>query len=97
MVIYLPTQALDETPLLDELTPREIVQELLDRLLRALVRLREAVEGIEWPGFAVQQDNPRARYPVGALPDDQVAHDIEGAPGIFSFVAVYPDVRQPAQ
>src|SRR6202045_3969148 len=28
MVIYLPTQALDETPLLDELTPREIVQEL---------------------------------------------------------------------
>jgi ATP-dependent HslUV protease ATP-binding subunit HslU len=28
MAIYLPTQALDETPLLDELTPREIVQEL---------------------------------------------------------------------
>src|SRR5580693_2693337 len=28
MVIYLPTQALDETPLLDELTPREIVHEL---------------------------------------------------------------------
>src|ERR1700732_1498873 len=28
MVIYLPGQALDETPLLDELTPREIVQEL---------------------------------------------------------------------
>ena len=28
MVIYLPGQALDETPLLDELTPREIVREL---------------------------------------------------------------------
>src|ERR1700733_14420068 len=28
MVIYLPGQALDETPLLDELTPREIVHEL---------------------------------------------------------------------
>src|SRR5467141_1085300 len=28
MVIYLPGQALDETPLIDELTPREIVQEL---------------------------------------------------------------------
>src|SRR3979409_228227 len=28
MVIYLPTQALDETPLLDELTPREICSEL---------------------------------------------------------------------
>src|SRR5437016_11854186 len=28
MVIYLPSQALEEAPLLDELTPREIVQEL---------------------------------------------------------------------
>src|SRR6202022_3393855 len=28
MVIYLPGQALDESPLLDELTPREIVHEL---------------------------------------------------------------------
>src|SRR5512142_2820616 len=28
MVIYLPSQSVDETPLLDELTPREIVREL---------------------------------------------------------------------
>src|SRR5882672_2593279 len=28
MVIYLPAQASDDTPLLDELTPREIVREL---------------------------------------------------------------------
>jgi len=28
MVIYLPTQSVDEAPLLDELTPREIVKEL---------------------------------------------------------------------
>src|SRR5580704_4317138 len=28
MVIYLPGQAVDEAPLLDELTPREIVEEL---------------------------------------------------------------------
>src|ERR1700744_5790729 len=28
MVIYLPSQATDETPVLDELTPREIVREL---------------------------------------------------------------------
>ncbi len=28
MVIYLPAQANDERPLLDELTPREIVREL---------------------------------------------------------------------
>src|SRR4030088_2554855 len=28
MVIYLPSQSLEETPILDELTPREIVREL---------------------------------------------------------------------
>ena len=28
MVIYLPTQSLEDTPALDELTPREIVREL---------------------------------------------------------------------
>jgi ATP-dependent HslUV protease ATP-binding subunit HslU len=28
MVIYLPSQAVDEGPVLDELTPREIVREL---------------------------------------------------------------------
>jgi ATP-dependent HslUV protease ATP-binding subunit HslU len=28
MVIYLPSQSMDEAPLLDELTPREIVHEL---------------------------------------------------------------------
>ena len=28
MVIYLPAQSVDEEPILDELTPREIVREL---------------------------------------------------------------------
>ena len=28
MVIYLPAQAAEDTPMLDELTPREIVREL---------------------------------------------------------------------
>jgi hypothetical protein len=28
MVIYLPAQSVDEEPMLDELTPREIVREL---------------------------------------------------------------------
>ena len=28
MVIYLPSQSVDDAPLLDELTPREIVREL---------------------------------------------------------------------
>ena len=31
MVIYLPSQAADDLPVLDELTPREIVRELADK------------------------------------------------------------------
>ena len=31
MVIYLPAQAADDVPVLDELTPREIVRERLDK------------------------------------------------------------------
>ncbi len=61
----------------------EIVQELLQRLFSTLFELREAVEGIKWPGFAFFEDDPQARYPVGALADDQVAHDVERAPYRF--------------
>ena len=43
MVIYLPGQALDETPLLDELTPREIVQEL-DKYVIGQADAKRAVE-----------------------------------------------------
>src|ERR1700726_3856087 len=42
MVIYLPSQALDESPLLDELTPREIVQEL-DKYVRGQADAKRAV------------------------------------------------------
>src|SRR5512140_624804 len=42
MVIYLPSQANDERPLLDELTPREIVREL-DRYVVGQVDAKRAV------------------------------------------------------
>lgn len=60
-----------------------MIQELLDRLVSALFQLREAVEGIERPRFAVLQYDPHPLHPVVALPDDQVAHDVESAPGVW--------------
>ena len=43
MVIYLPGQSVDEEPLLDELTPREIVRELDS--LYAAQRLSRSEDG----------------------------------------------------
>jgi hypothetical protein len=62
-----------------------------------IFELRKPVKGIKWPHVAVFQDDPQPRHPVGALPEDQVAHDVERAPGIFSFIAVCPSVGQSAQ
>jgi hypothetical protein len=57
-----------------------------------LFQLRKAVKGIIWPRFTILQHDPHLRHPVRALLLDQVAHDVERAPGIFSFVAVHADV-----
>src|SRR5580704_9035848 len=70
----------------------EIVQELVERLALTLFELRKAVKGIKLPRFAFLQNDPQPRYPVGALPGDQVANDVERAPAISSFVAAHPYV-----
>lgn len=75
----------------------ELVEELLERFALRLSCLGEAVEAVEWPGFAVVENDSRARHPVGALADDEMADDVEGAPGIVSFVAANPGVGQAAQ
>src|SRR5882757_9473089 len=76
----------------------ELVQELLQALASTFVHLRKAVKGIEWPRLAVLKNDARPQHPVGALPDNQVAQDVERAPGVFpcdaSFVTLHPDVRQ---
>ena len=47
MVIYLPAQSTEDTPILDELTPREIVREL-DRQ-EDLLRKGYRPSGVGWP------------------------------------------------
>jgi hypothetical protein len=75
----------------------EIVQQLLKRFALTLLRLRETIKGIKGPRFAAVQDDLHARHPVGTLADDQVAHDVERAPGLISFAAARPDVGKAAQ
>src|SRR5260370_11597707 len=75
----------------------KLVKELLERFALRLCLMREAVKGIEWPGFAVLQEDTQSRHPVGALPGDQVADNVVCAPGIFSFVGVCPNVGHASQ
>jgi hypothetical protein len=70
---------------------------LFHRFALRLSRLRETVEGIEWPRFTGFQEDSQSRHPVGALPGDQVADNVECAPCIFSFIGVRPEVGLTAQ
>src|SRR5438445_13832228 len=75
----------------------EFIQELLQRLALTFLELGKAVKGIKSSRFAVFQNDPSPRHPVGALPEDEVAHNVERAPAIFSLVAVHPYFGEPSQ
>ena len=69
MVIYLPSQAVEERPLLDELTPREIVRELdkyvigqADAKKAVAIALRNRIRRHDW---AHRRGEDRDRSPPG--------------------------------
>lgn len=76
---------------------REFIKQPGERLALAFANVSPAVERLERAGFAEFEEPSRARNPVGALTVDEMADDIEGAPGIFALVTQSPFVRQPAQ
>src|SRR5215467_15061563 len=63
----------------------------------ALALLGEAVEGLKAFGLAKLQDSFGAGHPVGTLAVNQVADNVESAPGLFPFVAERPSLWQIAQ
>jgi hypothetical protein len=75
----------------------KLIEELLERFALRLSLLSEAVEAIEWARFSVLENDPGTRHPVGALSDDEMADDVVGAPGVFSFVAANPGVGETAK
>lgn len=75
----------------------EVFEELLERFRLRLSHLGEAVEGREWLRVAVCEDVMYARYPVVALGEDHVTHDVVWTPGVWAFVASGPGVGQTSQ
>src|SRR5512134_2056990 len=69
---------------------REAFEQGLQRPAPKARELRQAVEGVERPCFAVLQDDARPRDPVGLVAMNQVPEDIDGAPGLGTLVGLRP-------
>ncbi len=68
----------------------EFIEQLFERFAAAFLSLSETVEGIERDGFTVFEEAFGTGHPIGALTDDEVSHDIDGAPAIRAFVCCHP-------
>lgn len=77
--------------------PGKLVQQLIQRLPLTLLLLCKPVKGIERPLFASIEKDPHPRHPVRAFSSDQVADNIDRAPGFGPLGAVRPYARQSAQ
>src|SRR5687768_4051047 len=69
---------------------RELVEQLDQRLARALTHVGEPVERLEAPVRALREDELRARYPVGPLAVHEVPDVVEGAECLGTFVPADP-------
>jgi len=75
----------------------EFIEQLFERFAAAFFFLSETIEGIERDGFAVFEDAFGAGHPVGALADDEVSNNIEGAPASRAFVRGHPPAGQASE
>ena len=65
----------------------KLIQHRLDGLAVALAQVRPKIEGLKGLRLASFKDDPGARHSVGAFGVNQVADDLERAPGVFAFMA----------
>src|ERR1700730_15402401 len=77
--------------------PREFIQQLSQRFAFTLSYLSPTIEGLERASLAKLQNHLRARDPVGTFAVNQMADDVERAPGVFTFVSGRPCFRQVTQ
>ena len=75
----------------------KLIQHRLEGLAVALAQVRPTIEGRKGLRLASFEDDSGARHPVGAFGVNQVADDLEGAPGVFAFIAEEPGLGQMAK
>jgi hypothetical protein len=72
----------------------EFIQQLAERFSLACMQLRQTIEGLKRARLAVLQNVSCARHPVRAVGVNQMAYDIEGAPGVFALISKRPFIGQ---
>src|SRR5690242_14669361 len=72
----------------------KFIQQLSQRLALALSYVSLPIEGVKRPALAKLQNDLRAWDPIRAFAVNQMAYDIEGAPGIFAFILERPGFRK---
>src|SRR6202022_1253783 len=77
--------------------PSKIIQQLLQRLALTFFCLCPTIKRLEAATFAMGQDDPCTRHPIGALPVVQMPNNVKRVPGICAFVSVYPRAWQTSQ
>src|SRR5262249_22716987 len=76
---------------------RELIEQLDERFAAAVALLRQPIEPVELLRLAELENPSHAGNPVGPLAVNQVANDVEGAPGAGTFVWRRPCVGQVPQ
>ena len=75
---------------------RKFIEKRTQRLALTLAFLSQAIEGIEGASLSGLQNDFRTRHPVGMFAVNQMSDDVEHTPGISTFAAERPRVRQVA-
>jgi hypothetical protein len=75
----------------------KFIEQLREGFALDFLGVTGAIEGHECLGFAGLQDHFDARDPVSTFAVNQVGDDLEGAPGVFAFVAMGPGFVEVAE
>ena len=65
----------------------KFIQQLSQRFALALSCVSKTVKGVKRTTLAKVQHHPGSRHPIRALAVNEMADDIEGVPGIFTFIS----------
>src|SRR5262245_15534889 len=75
----------------------ELLQQLSECFALTFFELRESVERVKRAGFAMFENDLRARYPISSFAMNQVSDHIVRTPGFGPLVVFHPISRQVAQ
>src|ERR1700683_3982316 len=75
----------------------QFIEQLRHRLAFHRLHMTKPIKWLKWHRIPMLENDPHPRHPVVVLAVDQVADDVERAPGLLAFVDPRPRIGQIAQ